>query len=589
MRGPLESPFRAWLDLQCQLIAGTERGLLVLGASERAPGAEALCWPAGEETGPRLSATVESALAQGGLVVQAPDAAASGVASTADLALPVRHDGRVVGAFGVSVRGLPPSEVKSLAGLLGAGVRGLEMVLAARIGQERLASRLGFAGRLLESEHVSEGGHALAAELSRSLGCERVAVGLRIGRRMRVLALSEVLDFNEESRSVRDLLAAMEESVEQDSAIELPRSEDTSHHAGRAHQTLLQGTEAGAIRTVPLAARGRAIGALTCEWRTADCVSPPIREKLGDAAVLCGPILELMGRADAGALSRIVSSLGDWSRRHLGSDRRVARAALAAAALVLLLLAVAPAQYRISARATLEGRVQRALVAGVGGYIAEANARAGDLVKEGQVLARLDDRDLQLERRKRESQIVQLEKEYREALADRDRTQVSILRAQIDQAAAHLGLVDAQLGRTSVTAPFDGIILEGDLDRSLGSPVELGSVLFEIAPLDGYRIIIEVDGRDIADVEQGQRGWLALSALPGTPLPLAIERVTPISSSEEGRSYFRVEAVLEEPSDVLRPGMDGIAKVDVGRRRLLWVWTHELLDWLRLWTWSFLP
>jgi multidrug efflux pump subunit AcrA (membrane-fusion protein) len=205
------------------------------------------------------------------------------------------------------------------------------------------------------------------------------------------------------------------------------------------------------------------------------------------------------------------------------------------------------------------------------------------------VLARLDDRDLRLERRKRESQIVQLEKEYREALADRDRTQVSILRAQIEQAAAHLGLVEEQLGRTHVVAPFDGIILEGDLDRSLGSPVELGRVLFEIAPLDGYRIIIEVDGRDIVDVEVGQPGRLALASLPGRPLPLMIDRITPISTSADGRTYFRVEAVLEEPFAALRPGMEGIAKVDVGRRRLLWVWTHELLDWLRLWTWSFLP
>ena len=50
-----------------------------------------------------------------------------------------------------------------------------------------------------------------------------------------------------------------------------------------------------------------------------------------------------------------------------------------------------------------------------------------------------------------------------------------------------------------------------------------------------------------------------------------------------------VEAVLEEPFAALRPGMEGIAKIDVGRRRLLWIWTHEMLDWLRLSLWSFLP
>ena len=294
-------------------------------------------------------------------------------------------------------------------------------------------------------------------------------------------------------------------------------------------------------------------------------------------------------RAEASAFERSKGWLRQWSARHFGADRFLARAALAVATALLLLLTVAPGSYRISARATLEGRVQRALVAPVNGYLAEANARAGDLVSAGDVLARLDDRDLRLEHRKWESQKAQLEKEYREALAGQDRTQVSILRAQIEQAAAQLGLAAEQLGRTRVVAPFDGIVLQGDLDRSLGSPLEQGSLLFELAPLDGYRIIVEVDGRDIGDIAVGQRGRLALSALPGRALPLSVERITPISTSKDGRTYFRAEAVLEERSETLRPGMEGIAKIDVGRRRLLWIWTHEMLDWLRLQTWSFVP
>jgi multidrug efflux pump subunit AcrA (membrane-fusion protein) len=114
-------------------------------------------------------------------------------------------------------------------------------------------------------------------------------------------------------------------------------------------------------------------------------------------------------------------------------------------------------------------------------------------------------------------------------------------------------------------------------------------VLFELAPLDGYRIIVEVDGRDIADVKPAQRGRLTLEALPDQPMSLVVERVTPISTAEDGRNYFRVEAALEQPAAALRPGMEGVAKIDAGRRRLLWIWTHELIDWLRLSTWTWLP
>ncbi len=604
----MPSPLRAWLDLQCQMVAGAEAGLVVLGSSEHAASAEVARWPAQAAGSARLSAVVAETLEQGRLVVQTgggPDGLPA-----SQLAVPIVQAERVVGAFGVSVRGLPAAETKALAGLLGYAVRGLALLLEAHAGQAERASlaggslrvgppgllardelsfRLSLAGSVLDHEHLAEAGHALAGELARALGCERVAVGLRRGAHTRVVALSSTLRFSEEGEGVRELPAAMEEALEQDTVIALPAPPEAPADARPAHELFLRGSGAGSVCTVPLASRGRAVGAVTFQWGEPGCVDEERGARLREAGILCGPLLELMGRAQAGSLERLRDSLERFRARHFGDDRALARGALGAAALLLLLLAIVPAPYRISAPATLEGRVQRALVAGVSGYIAEAHARAGDVVRAGDLLARLDDRDLRLERRKRASQKAQLEKEYREALASRDRTQVSILRARIERAAAELGLVEEQIGRTDIVAPFDGVVLRGDLDRALGSPVERGEVLFEIAPLDGYRTIVEVDGRDIADAEVGQTGRLALSALPGRRLPLVIERITPVSTTRDGRSYFRVEAALEAAGEDLRPGMEGIAKIDAGRRRLLWIWTHETLDWLRLATWSLLP
>ena len=585
----MESALRAWLTLQCQMIAGAEAALAVLGASEQAPGATVAHWPSLEQVSPRLSATVQTARERGKAAMQEPAGAAEGPRAATHLALPVTQEGRVAGAVGVSVRCTSAADIKAVAELLGRAVRGLELLIDAEEGRDRLAELISLSGSLFDHEQLAEAAHALAIELAQRVKCERVAVGLHRGGRIRVLALSTSLRFADESDAVRDLRCAMEEATQQDAVIELPSPSDAPPHAVGAHEILLRSSGARAGCTVPLASRGRAVGALTCEWSEANALDAALRSRVRDAAKLSGPILELMGRAEASPLERARTWLARFTERHFGADHTLAKGVAAAVAVLLLLLTVAPAEYRISARASLEGRVQRALVAGVAGYIAEANARAGDLVRAGDVLARLDDRDLRLEHRKWASQRAQLEKEYREALAGQDRTQVSILSTQIEQAAAQLGLAEEQLGRTSVVAPFDGVVLEGDLDGSLGSPVELGTVLFELAPLDGYRIIVEVDERDIADVAVGQRGRLALSALPGRPLPLAVERITPIATAEEGRNYFRVEAVLEEPFETLRPGMEGIAKIDAGRRRLLWIWTHEMLDWLRLSTWSLLP
>jgi hypothetical protein len=116
--------------------------------------------------------------------------------------------------------------------------------------------------------------------------------------------------------------------------------------------------------------------------------------------------------------------------------------------------------------------------------------------------------------------------------------------------------------------------------------VEQGTVLFEIAPLDEYRIILQVDERDILEVNEGQQGQLALTAMPGETLEFDVTRITPVSSQESGSNTFRVEARLHESSQQLRPGMEGTGKIVVGPRRLIWIWTHTLVDWLRLTLWS---
>ena len=132
-------------------------------------------------------------------------------------------------------------------------------------------------------------------------------------------------------------------------------------------------------------------------------------------------------------------------------------------------------------------------------------------------------------------------------------------------------------------------MVEGDLSQKLGAPVERGQVLFEVAPLESYRVVLQVDERDVADVAVGQRGTLLLSAFPSEPIPFAVEKITPVSSALEGRNYFRVEARPEGAGGRLRPGMEGVGKIEIGRRRVIWIWTRQAIDWFRLALWSWLP
>ncbi len=112
-------------------------------------------------------------------------------------------------------------------------------------------------------------------------------------------------------------------------------------------------------------------------------------------------------------------------------------------------------------------------------------------------------------------------------------------------------------------------------------------MLFEIAPLDAYRVMLEIDERDIGEIVTGQGGELTLTGLPDSALAFEVVRVVPVSTPRDGRNVFEVEAALTDAAPALRPGMEGVGKVHVDRRRLVWIWTHALVDWLRLslWTW----
>jgi multidrug efflux pump subunit AcrA (membrane-fusion protein) len=164
-----------------------------------------------------------------------------------------------------------------------------------------------------------------------------------------------------------------------------------------------------------------------------------------------------------------------------------------------------------------------------------------------------------------------------------------VLAAQLAQAEAQLALTDEKLARARLTAPFDAVIVSGDLSQLHGAPVEQGKVLFELAPLDAYRVVLQVDERDIAFVKVGQHGEAALAGLLGASLPFTVKSITSVSTPQEGRNFFRVEAQLDQAAEGLRPGMEGVGKITAGERRLAWIWTRNFVNWLRLTVWAWMP
>jgi multidrug resistance efflux pump len=579
-----------WLDIQCRSFDAVVRGVLVLRSTESAAFAPAAVWPEGIEGSQRLVSAVEVALRDKQVVVEGVTRAARRQ-DPIFIAHPILVDGELVGAVALELEGRTQAAVHEVVQRLGWGMGWLEALSRRKTftSKARLVTVLELIATSLQHEAFQAAATAVVTELASTFGCERVSVGFMKGRHIHVAALSHSASFGKKANLIHAIEGAMDEAADQLATVVFPAAKDGTFQVTRAHNELLQQHGAGAVCTIPMTAGARVLGALVLEMPTGSTFDARTVELCEHAAMLTGPVLDIKRREDRWLARKAVDSLAT-QLRHLFGPRHFALKLWVIFVLALVaFFSIAEGDYVITADANLEGKVQRAVTAAMQGYIVEAHARAGDIVRAGTVLAVMDDRDLRLERQKLFSQSAQQDSERRQAIAEGNRARAGILEAQSGQVRAQAALVEEQIARTRLVAPFDAVVVKGDLSQSLGAAVERGNVLFELAPLDSYRVIMKVDERDINGVAVGQKGRLALTSMPNEGISLQIEKITPVSVVDQGRNFFRVEAVASGAIDKLRPGMEGVGKIDIDQRKLFWIWTHKMVHWVRMWIWSWWP
>lgn len=586
--GPAHAPGHAaviadWLQSLEQLLGGTRRAAVLL-QDEQGQLSVAAARPA--------QAAFEDARLASQQALQQQATAFTTTAEGDDLlAHPLVLDGHV---RGLVLAVLPPAgrlPLDQAADLLRWGAGWLATLLVAQ-DQTALRQSLQRARQLNElavaamaAEHFDEAAIASVNSVCRLLGASQVQLGWVTGLRSRVVARSSTAWLENSSDSLRLAAAAMDEALDLRDSVVWPAPDPAPPLP--AHQAYAQFNRGAALLTVPLRSQGAIVGLLLLE-RAQPYSSAELR--VAEAmATLLGPALARQRQAG--------ESMAAHGRRRLRqglgrlTDTRHAAWKLGGATLVVAVLvaAVLPVPYRVTAPVEVEGEIQRAVAAPFAGFIRDAAVRAGDSVRQGQRMARLDDKDLQLERVRWQAELEMAEKKGREAMAAGNRVDLSLAAAQAAQARAQLGLALERLARTEILAPFDGVVVSGDLSQQLGSPAEQGKVLFEVAPLTAWRLMLKVDERDIDQVQVGQRGEIRLPGLPGESLPFTVKRLTSVATAQEGRNTFRVEAEVGPAAQRLRPGMEGVAKVQAGERTALWVAGHRFVDWLHITAWEWMP
>ena len=300
--------------------------------------------------------------------------------------------------------------------------------------------------RALEETRLDTCAMAVVSTLAFRLRFERVSLATVRAGAVRLLAVSDAPDLATRSAFARALEVAMSEAVQTGHAV----LDDDGPGSG-GHRLLAAKGGARAVYSIPLRHGARVCAVLVFERLTDTATSPATLRACEALGGMLGPALEL----------KRVEQAARWRRRFQGRGRLGLLLGVLAIAVVV---GGSEIDYRVSAPARVEGRVQRVVVAPFDGYVDTASVRAGDRVHEGQVLATLQESALTLERDTVAAEHEELAKEYRRALSVRDWAEGRVLEARMAQAKARINLLDARRA-ISVTERQRFILRVRDLAR----------------------------------------------------------------------------------------------------------------------------
>lgn len=586
---------QAWLALLCRQLPGVTAGVVLFQSTEANTFLPVAVWPEVARDLSFLGKVAERALIEGRGVVHRPDKENEHM----QVAYPVEVAKRMVGAVVIEATPRSEAEIHAMLRKLHWGIAWLRDLFlrhdlaASHSKSARIGSVMEVIATALRPSRLQLTLFDIANHVARQLQCSRVAVGMVTDGTLRVAALSHAAWFEKNSPIMKSYKAAMEDvrdrmepiayqPPEGDAAVSVTQEDS-------AHARLSRESGAKSILSVPLQTGGECVAVFTLERNSGQAFDETERAWLDAMASLLPAVIEQKRRAERGYFSHLRDDVRKLLTRLFGPRYLIWKFAAAALAASLALMVLVKIDYRVTAKTVIEGEVQLSAVSPFEGFIAASYVRPGDTVKKDQVLCRLDDHDLKLEQQKWYSEREQHARKLREAMANHEMSDVQVLSAQVQQADAQYAMVTDRINRVEVKAPFDGVVISGDLSQLIGSPVETGKQLFEIAPLQAYRVILQVDENEIRHVELGQHGSLMIAGIVDGAMPLSVSKITPMATARDGHNFFRVEASLEKMPANLRPGMEGVGKINVGERRLWWVLTHSFTDWLRLTLWNWLP
>lgn len=258
----------------------------------------------------------------------------------------------------------------------------------------------------------------------------------------------------------------------------------------------------------------------------------------------------------------------------------------------------------VSATGNLQPTTQVDVGSELSGTIAAVFVDDNDKVTQGQELARLDTRKLrnqlteaQASLAAAEAQVLQARASVAEARANLERLRhvsrlsdgkvpapaeidaaeatlkrseaaTSSALAAVEQWRAAVGVVETNIGLSSIRSPIDGIVLARLVEPGQTVAAQMQApVLFTLAEnLTQMKLEVAVDEADVGQVKEGQPASFTVDAWPDREYPSRITRVGFGSQEQDGVISYKTVLTVDNDDLSLRPGMTATAEIETDRR-----------------------
>lgn len=415
---------------------------------------------------------------------------------------------------------------------------------------------------------------------------EQAVIGWQEGEYIRVKGLSHFDRFEKKTETIKYFEAALEESADQQRALLWP--EDAGSGAiTLAHRQLKSHLDAQQLYSFPLyGAKGEVVASLgLISYKAA--FSPALLEAVTFVTSLLIDRLVVLKQKKDFWFVRATRASRSFLAVALGRDYVWTKVITLVLLSFLIWGTFTNLPHRVSAVSQLVTDSSQLMSAPFDGYLDDVMASLGDEVNAGDVLTRLNTQELMLQAAELQAELQRAQAEVDRARASFNLIEQEIAQARVRQVNARMERIAFYLNQADILAPFDSIVVEGERKDLMGAPVRKGQVLYRLARIEGLYLVMQVAQDDIDYVSVDSRGQFAFISQPSVRYDFTVTQIVPMAKVQgAGGAVFEVKAVFDiEPEFWWRPGMTGVAKVDVGDARAFWVIGHKFFNRIRMWLW----